>query len=74
MWWSDEGGAAFRFGELENESDVNFSGAKPGRRKQGRARAGYKSEVIWERRWCGLGPKPTAIFKKVPIGARRAFQ
>jgi len=64
MWWSRCGGAAFRFGELENESDVNLSAPNRGAERHGRARAGYKSSVIWRGGGVVFGPKPRDYSKR----------
>src|SRR5216110_1036169 len=69
--------AARRSGSANTKSkaDVNLSGAKPWRQKgTGRARAGYKSSVIW--RGGGVfGPKPRDYSKKTSKTLRRlAFQ
>jgi large subunit ribosomal protein L4 len=55
---------------------VNLSGAKPWRQKgTGRARAGYKSSVIWRGGGVVFGPKPRDYSKKVSKSVRRlAFQ
>jgi large subunit ribosomal protein L4 len=55
---------------------VNLSGAKPWRQKgTGRARAGYKSSVIWRGGGVVFGPKPHDYSKKVSKTVRRlAFQ
>ena len=43
----------------KTKADVNLSGAKPWRQKgTGRARAGYKSSVIWRGGGVVFGPKP----------------
>src|SRR3977135_651653 len=72
--------AARRSGSANSKSkaDVNLSGAKPWRQKgTGRARAGYKSSVIWRGGGggCVFGPKPRDYSKKVSKTVRRlAFQ
>src|SRR4051812_48552891 len=70
--------AARRSGSANSKSkaDVNFSGAKPWRQKgTGRARAGYKSSVIWRGGGVVFGPKPRDYSKKVSKTVRRlAFQ
>src|SRR5204863_3057114 len=60
----------------KTKADVNFSGAKPWRQKgTGRARAGYKSSVIWRGGGVVFGPKPRDYSKKVSKTTRRlAFQ
>src|SRR6266480_5722233 len=60
----------------KTKADVNFSGAKPWRQKgTGRARAGYKSSVIWRGGGVVFGPKPRDYSKKVSKSVRRlAFQ
>src|SRR6476660_4732554 len=60
--------AARRSGTANTKSkaDVNLSGAKPWRQKgTGRARAGYKSSVIWRGGGVVFGPKPRDYSKKV---------
>jgi large subunit ribosomal protein L4 len=70
--------AARRSGSANTKSkaDVNLSGAKPWRQKgTGRARAGYKSSVIWRGGGVVFGPKPRDYSKKVSKTVRRlAFQ
>src|SRR5436305_10877583 len=70
--------AARRSGSANSKSkaDVNFSGAKPWRQKgTGRARAGYKSSVIWRGGGVVFGPKPRDYSKKISKTTRRlAFQ
>jgi large subunit ribosomal protein L4 len=60
----------------KTKADVNLSGAKPWRQKgTGRARAGYKSSVIWRGGGVVFGPKPRDYAKKVAKSVRRlAFQ
>src|SRR5204862_7331450 len=60
----------------KTKADVNLSGAKPWRQKgTGRARAGYKSSVIWRGGGVVFGPKPRDYSKKVSKSVRRlAFQ
>ena len=60
----------------KTKAEVNFSGAKPWRQKgTGRARAGYKSSVIWRGGGVVFGPKPRDYSKKVSKTVRRlAFQ
>ena len=60
----------------KTKADVNLSGAKPWRQKgTGRARAGYKSSVIWRGGGVVFGPKPRDYTKKVSKTVRRlAFQ
>ena len=60
----------------KTKADVNLSGAKPWRQKgTGRARAGYKSSVIWRGGGVVFGPKPRDYAKKVSKSVRRlAFQ
>src|SRR6202163_3287826 len=60
----------------KSEADVNLSGAKPWRQKgTGRARAGYKSSVIWRGGGVVFGPKPRDYTKKISKSVRRlAFQ
>src|ERR1041384_8255480 len=70
--------AARRSGSANSKSkaDVSYSGAKPWRQKgTGRARAGYKSSVIWRGGGVVFGPKPRDYSKKVSKSVRRlAFQ
>ena len=70
--------AARRSGSANSKTkaDVNLSGAKPWRQKgTGRARAGYKSSVIWRGGGVVFGPKPRDYSKKVSKSVRRlAFQ
>src|SRR2546422_10916806 len=70
--------AARRSGSANTKSkaDVNPSGAKPWRQKgTGRARAGYKSSVIWRGGGVVFGPKPRDYSKKTSKTLRRlAFQ
>src|SRR6188472_2048962 len=70
--------AARRSGSANSKSkaDVNLSGAKPWRQKgTGRARAGYKSSVIWRGGGVVFGPKPRDYTKKISKTVRRlAFQ
>src|SRR6202165_3618845 len=70
--------AARRSGSANTKSkaDVNLSGAKPWRQKgTGRARAGYKSSVIWRGGGVVFGPKPRDYSKKTSKTLRRlAFQ
>ncbi|MDQ2919060.1 MAG: 50S ribosomal protein L4 [Verrucomicrobiota bacterium] len=70
--------AARRSGSANSKSkaDVNLSGAKPWRQKgTGRARAGYKSSVIWRGGGVVFGPKPRDYSKKVSKTVKRlAFQ
>src|ERR1700694_6181089 len=61
--------AARRAGSANTKSkaDVNLSGAKPWRQKgTGRARAGYKSSVIWRGGGVVFGPKPRVYSRKPP--------
>ena len=60
----------------KTKADVNLSGAKPWRQKgTGRARAGYKSSVIWRGGGVVSGPKPRDYTKKISKTVRRlAFQ
>src|SRR2546421_9420727 len=60
----------------KTKADVNLSGAKPWRQKgTGRARAGYKSSVIWRGGGVVFGPKPRDFSKKTSKSVRRlAFQ
>src|ERR671928_130407 len=60
----------------KTKAEVNLSGAKPWRQKgTGRARAGYKSSVIWRGGGVVFGPKPRDYSKKVSKSVRRlAFQ
>src|SRR6185436_16548686 len=56
----------------KTKADVNLSGAKPWRQKgTGRARAGYKSSVIWRGGGVVFGPKPRDYSKKVSKTVRR---
>lgn len=70
--------AARRSGSANSKSkaDVNLSGAKPWRQKgTGRARAGYKSSVIWRGGGVVFGPKPRDYTKKISKTTKRlAFQ
>jgi len=60
----------------KTKADVNLSGAKPWRQKgTGRARAGYKSSVIWRGGGVVFGPKPRDYTKRISKTVRRlAFQ
>src|SRR3954462_3686113 len=60
----------------KTKADVNLSGAKPWRQKgTGRARAGYKSSVIWRGVGVVFGPKPRDYTKKISKTVRGlAFQ
>ena len=60
----------------KTKADVDLSGAKPWRQKgTGRARAGYKSSVIWRGGGVVFGPKPRDYSKKTSKSLRRlAFQ
>src|SRR5262249_30375150 len=60
----------------QTKAHVNLSGAKPWRQKgTGRARAGYKSSVIWRGGGVVFGPKPRDYSKKTSKSVRRlAFQ
>jgi large subunit ribosomal protein L4 len=60
----------------KTKADVDLSGAKPWRQKgTGRARAGYKSSVIWRGGGVVFGPKPRDYSKKTSKSVRRlAFQ
>src|SRR3954470_23848057 len=60
----------------KTKADVNLSGAKPWRQKgTGRARAGYKSSVIWRGGGVVFGPKPRDYSKRTSKSLRRlAFQ
>lgn len=60
----------------KTKAEVAYSGAKPWRQKgTGRARAGYKSSVIWRGGGVVFGPKPRDYSKKVSKSVRRlAFQ
>ena len=60
----------------KTKAEVAFSGAKPWRQKgTGRARAGYKSSVIWRKGGVVFGPKPRDYSKKISKTVRRlAFQ
>jgi len=60
----------------KTKADVDLSGAKPWRQKgTGRARAGYKSSVIWRGGGVVFGPKPRDYSKKTSTSVRRlAFQ
>src|SRR5437667_2034484 len=50
----------------KTKAQVDLSGAKPWRQKgTGRARAGYKSSVIWRGGGVVVGPKPRDYSKKV---------
>ncbi|CAN5443471.1 50S ribosomal protein L4 [soil metagenome] len=60
----------------KTKAQVNLSGAKPWRQKgTGRARAGYKSSVIWRGGGVVFGPKPRDYTKKISKTTKRlAFQ
>src|SRR4026209_839893 len=60
----------------KTKAEVDLSGAKPWRQKgTGRARAGYKSSVIWRGGGVVFGPRPRDYSKKVSKTVRRlAFQ
>ncbi len=70
--------AARRSGSANSKTkaEVALSGAKPWRQKgTGRARAGYKSSVIWRGGGVVFGPKPRDYSKKISKTVRRlAFQ
>lgn len=70
--------AARRSGSANSKTkaEVDLSGAKPWRQKgTGRARAGYKSSVIWRGGGVVFGPKPRDYTKKISKTVRRlAFQ
>ena len=70
--------AARRSGSANSKTkaQVAYSGAKPWRQKgTGRARAGYKSSVIWRGGGVVFGPHPRDYTKKVSKTVRRlAFQ
>ena len=56
----------------KTKAEVSASGAKPWRQKgTGRARAGYKSSVIWRGGGVVFGPKPRDYSKKTPKSVRR---
>jgi len=56
----------------KSKADVNLSGSKPWRQKgTGRARAGYKSSVVWTGGGVVFGPKPHDYSKKVTKSVRR---
>src|SRR5678816_2262461 len=56
----------------KTKADVDLSGAKPWRQKgTGRARAGYKSSVIWRGGGVVFGPKPRDHSKKTSKSVRR---
>ena len=56
----------------KSKADVNLSGSKPWRQKgTGRARAGYKSSVVWTGGGVVFGPKPRDYSKKVTKSVRR---
>src|SRR5205823_9894997 len=56
----------------KTKADVDLSGAKPWRQKgTGRARAGYKSSVIWRGGGVVFGPKPRDYSKKTSKSVRR---
>ncbi|MEI8234302.1 MAG: 50S ribosomal protein L4 [Verrucomicrobiota bacterium] len=66
--------AARRSGTANTKSkaDVNLSGSKPWRQKgTGRARAGYKSSVVWTGGGVVFGPKNRDYTKKVTKSVRR---
>jgi large subunit ribosomal protein L4 len=60
----------------KTKAQVDLSGAKPWRQKgTGRARAGYKSSVIWRGGGVVFGPKPRDYSKRTSKSLRRlAFQ
>jgi large subunit ribosomal protein L4 len=60
----------------KTKAEVDLSGAKPWRQKgTGRARAGYKSSVIWRGGGVVFGPKPRDYSKRTSKSLRRlAFQ
>lgn len=70
--------AARRSGSANSKTkaQVDLSGSKPWRQKgTGRARAGYKSSVIWRGGGVVFGPKPRDYTKKISKSTRRlAFQ
>lgn len=56
----------------KTKAEVSYSGAKPWRQKgTGRARAGYKSSVIWRGGGVVFGPKPRDYSKKVSKSTKR---
>jgi large subunit ribosomal protein L4 len=56
----------------KTKAEVNLSGSKPWRQKgTGRARAGYKSSVVWSGGGVVFGPKPRDYSKKVTKSVRR---
>src|SRR6476646_5484909 len=56
----------------KTKADVDLSGAKPWRQKgTGRARAGYKSSVIWRGGGVVFGPKPRDYSKRTSKSLRR---
>lgn len=56
----------------KTKAEVDMSGAKPWRQKgTGRARAGYKSSVIWRGGGVVFGPKPRDYSKKTSKTLRR---
>ncbi len=66
--------AARRSGSANSKTkaEVSYSGAKPWRQKgTGRARAGYKSSVIWRGGGVVFGPKPRDYSKKVSKSTKR---
>src|SRR5947199_211123 len=70
--------AARRSGSANSKTkaQVDLSGSKPWRQKgTGRARAGYKSSVVWRGGGVVFGPKPRDYTKKISKSTRRlAFQ
>src|SRR5881227_3734831 len=70
--------AARRSGSANSKTkaQVDLSGSKPWRQKgTGRARAGYKSSVVWRGGGVVFGPKPRDYTKKISKSVRRlAFQ
>src|SRR5256714_1595814 len=62
--------------KTKTKAEVDLSGAKPWRQKgTGRARAGYKSSVIWRGGGVVFGPKPRDYSKTTSKAMRRlAFQ
>ena len=56
----------------KSKAEVNLSGSKPWRQKgTGRARAGYKSSVVWTGGGVVFGPHPRDYSKKVTKSVRR---
>lgn len=56
----------------KTKAEVAYSGKKPWRQKgTGRARAGFKSSVVWRGGGVVFGPKPRDYSKKLPKAVKR---